>query len=431
MILLKPMDRRGAMFKGFLFFIVTSILFFAAGCAKKQKPVIEPEKPKSFPPQVSPNDFVILAWSWVPADPDILEGIRECGFNLAGFVKPDGLDAVHQAGLQCIVSDSKCHAYGANLTLDDTEIERRVLALTAQCANHPATFGYYLRDEPPSTDYLNLARWSKAFLKADPDALPYINLFPNYVSLDAMKSWGLTGYEDYIDKYIEIVKPPFISYDHYALMEDGTLRYGYFQNLETIRAASLKNNVPFWNIVLSNAHFQYAEPSPAGFRFQAYTTLAYGARGISYFTYLVSNTGNYRLSPIDQFRHKTPTWDMLQNVNLQIQKLVPVYIQLKSVNVFHHPEIPDQCHGLDSSVYVKSIEGGGNYVVGEFKGPGNDPYIMVVNKDLHKSFPFSVSFKEKGDLFMINSYSGKTSPWVGENNWLAAGQGMLLKLKRK
>jgi len=418
------------MLKGFLCFTLATTLFFAGGCAKRQKPIIEPQKPGHNLPQVSPKDFVILAWSWVPADQGILDGIRDCGFNVAGFVKPEGLDAVHQAGLQCIVFDPQCHVKGKNLKLDNAEIERRVRALTDRCADHPATFGYYLRDEPPSIDYPDLERWSKAFLKADPDALPYINLFPNYVPLDAIKSWGLKGYEDYVDKYIETVNPPFISYDHYALMEDGSLRYGYFQNLESIRKAALKNNIPFWNIVLSNAHFQYAEPSPAGLRFQAYTTLAYGARGISYFTYLISNKGNYRLSPIDQFRNKTPTWDMLRNVNLQIQKLAPVYIKLKSVNVFHHPEVPDQCRGLETSVFVKSIEGG-NFVVGEFEGPEKEPYIMVVNKDLHKSFPFSVSFKEKGNVFMINSYTGRTVRWVGENNWLAGGQGMLLKLKRK
>lgn len=418
------------MLKGFLFLTGAAVLFFAAGCAKKQKPVIEPEKVPTPLCQVSPKDFVILPWSWVPAESEILEGIRECGFNLAGFVNPEALDAVYDAGLQGIVSDPQCHVHGAHLSLDDAEIERRVRALTDRCANHPATFGYYLRDEPPSTDYPNLARWANAFRKADPDALPYINLFPNYVSLDAMKSWDLTGYEDYIEKFVEIVKPPFISYDHYALMEDGTLRYGYFQNLETVRAAALKHNLPFWNIVLSNSHFQYAEPSPAGFRFQAYTTLAYGGRGISYFTYLSPESGNYRLAPLDQFHHKTPTWDMLRNVNLQIQKLVPVYIQLKSVNVFHHPEVPDLCRGLDTSAHVKSIEGG-NFVVGEFEGPEKEPYIMVVNKDLHKSFPFGVSFKETGDIYMINPYTGNTVPWAGENNWLAAGQGMLLKLKKK
>ena len=64
-----------------------------------------------------------------------------------------------------------------------------------------------------------------------------------------------------------------------------------FANLEAVRSAASAHKPPFWNIVLSNSHFTYAEPSPAGLRFQAYTTLAYGGRGISYFTYVSPNTG--------------------------------------------------------------------------------------------------------------------------------------------
>ena len=75
--------------------------------------------------------------------------------------------------------------------------------------------------------------------------------------------------------------------------------------------SALRHALPFWNIVLSNAHFNYAEPTPAGFRFQAYTTLAYGARGISYFTYFAPPAGDYRLAAIDQFGNKTATWDAL------------------------------------------------------------------------------------------------------------------------
>ncbi len=42
---------------------------------------------------------------------------------------------------------------------------------------------------------------------------------------------------------------------------------------------------------------------------------------------------NYRLGPIDQFGHKTPTWDWLRNVNLQIHALAPTLITLRSVNL--------------------------------------------------------------------------------------------------
>jgi hypothetical protein len=216
------------------------------------------------------------------------------------------------------------------------------------------------------------------------------------------------------------VKPAFVSYDHYALMEDGSLRGGYFPNLELVRAAALKHDLPFWNIVLSNAHFKYAEPSNAGLRFQAYTTLAYGGRGISYFTYISPTSGNYRLAPIDQFGHKTPTWNMLRNVNLQIHALAPTMIKLKSLGVVHHGDVPEGCRGLT---------GPGRFVVGEFEGPQGEAYVMVVNKDLHESTHFDIRFKREGTIVQTNSFTGRDGTWAGENNWLAAGQGMLLHVK--
>lgn len=212
-------------------------------------------------------------------------------------------------------------------------------------------------------------------------------------------------------------------------MDDGSLRDGYFQNLEAVRAVAQRHSLPFWNIVLSNAHFSYAEPTEAGLRFQLYTTLAYGARGISYFTYFTPAIGNYRLAPVDQFGHKTATWNMLRNVNLQAHRLGPVYVKLRSVNVFHHPDVPRGCSGLQSSRYIAEV-GGGSLLVGEFEGPGGQPFVMVVNKSLQRSTAFSVKFKDSGQIQLVNPYTGRTEPWGGENSWLAAGQGMLLCLKK-
>lgn len=140
--------------------------------------------------------------------------------------------------------------------------------------------------------------------------------------------------------------------DHYALLGDGTVGAGYFRNLETMRAEALRSNLPFWNIVLSAAHYNYADPTDAGLRFQLYTTLAYGARGISYFTYFTPNIGNYRLGPIDQFGHKTATWDMLRNVNLQLHRIGPAYVKLRSLGVFHYPDVPEGCVSIEASRWI-------------------------------------------------------------------------------
>lgn len=373
---------------------------------------------------VPPDQFTILPWGTTPGDPAVLETIRDCGFNVAGFVAPDSLDAVQAAGLKALVIEGSCHVGDAEANLDDAEIARRVEALVARVKDHPAVYGYYLRDEPSARPFPGLGKWAAAFERAHPRCLPYINLFPNYASPAQL---GTASYDEYLDQFVATVKPRFISYDHYALMDDGGLRGGYFQNLESVRRVALANNLPFWNIVLSNAHFHYAEPSPGGLRFQAYTTLAYGARGISYFTYFAPHVGNYRLAPIDQFGHKTPTWDMLRSVNLQIQKLAPTYVTLKSVNVFHHPNVPEGCQGLESSRHLTSLDGG-DLLAGEFEGPGGEPYVLIVNKDLHRSTAFGFTPKVAGDISVISAYTGQPTGFGGEQVWLAAGQGMLLRL---
>jgi len=399
--------------------IVTVVLCIAAVRLDAAAPATGPEG------TLAPEDFAILPWSGTQPDPGILREIRECGFNLAGFVRPEGLDAVAAAGLKCIVSSDHTHVGDEQAKLDDAEIARRVRELVDRVARHPAVFGYYLRDEPNATIYPGLARWAAAYRKADPRAVPYINLFPNYASPAQL---GVRTYEEYLESFIRIVKPPFVSYDHYALMDDGSLREGYFQNLETIRAAALRHKLPFWNIVLSNAHFRYAEPTEAGLRFQVYTTLAYGGRGISWFTYFSPAVGNYRLAPIDPFGNKTPTWDMLRRVNLQIHKLAPVYCKLTSVNVFHVPDVPAECRGATSSRFLDEISGG-SFVVGEFEAPDARRYVMVVNKSLRESAAFHIRFKWPGQIMQVNAYTGVVCPWAGENNWLAPGQGMLLCLQ--
>lgn len=378
-------------------------------------------------PRLRPEDFPILPWSWTGVEKRTFKEIRDCGFNLAGFVQPGALENVRKAGLKAIVFDKKAHVTDEAAQLEPIALMRVVRTLVKKVARHKATFGYYLRDEPGASLYPGLAKWAEAYRAADPESLLYINLFPNYASEQQLQA---PTYAAYLESYVQTVRPRFISYDHYALMGDGSLRKSYFANLEAVRATALRHRLPFWNIVLSNAHFDYAEPSEAGLRFQLFTTLAYGGRGISYFTYLTPPTGNYRLAPIDQFGNRTPTWHMLRNVNLQLHRLGPVYLKLTSINVFHHADVPEGASGIQTSRWLKDTIKGGNLLIGEFEGPVGQPFVMVVNKDLRRSTCFHLQFRRPGRIYMVNSYSGQVESWKGENNWLAPGQGMLLSLDK-
>jgi len=336
------------------------------------------------------NFFPIMPWNSPPNDPAVLKKIRECGFTIAGFVPPSALGACDSAGLKAIVSDARTSEYDW-AAVDEAKARSNVSNLVAQVGNHPAVFGYYLRDEPTAAWFANLEKVASTVRELAPGKWPYINLFPD------------------------------------SLMDDGSLRGSYWSNLEAVRDACKRHNIEFWNIVLAVAHFSYREPTAADLRFEAYTTLAYGGRGLAYFTYFAPPVGNYRGAAIDQFGNETPTWHNLQNINLQIQKLGPTLLQLQCDDAYHLGEIPPHCKGPPTNSLVVSVPGG-NFLVGEFTHQDGSRYVLIVNKDLAKSHPCLPQLrKPPRRLQHISPYTGSLTAFESEFVWLAPGQGVLLK----
>ncbi len=371
------------------------------------------------------NFFPIMAWNSVPNDPAVLKKMHDAGLTVAGFAAPGTLDACEVAGLKAIVSDSRCSGYDWQ-NVDETKARANVEALVAEIGKHPAVFGYYLRDEPSASLFPGLAKVADLLRECSPGKWPYINLFPDYASAEQL---GATNYADYLKRFIAICHPTIISYDNYSLMDDGSVRDNYWTNLESVRAACRKHGLEFWNIVLAVSHFNYRELNDSDFRFEVYTTLAYGGRGISYFTYFAPQVGNYRNAAIDQFGNETPTWHSMQYINLQIQKLAPTLLQLTSDDVYYIGKIPPGCHGPTTNSLVTGVSGG-NALVGEFTHSDGSRYVMIVNKDVTKSRACSAEFRNSPKrLQKVSPYTGALSLFGGEDVWLAPGAGVLLKVE--
>ncbi len=369
--------------------------------------------------------FPVMAWNHAPNDPAVLKKMRECGLTVAGFASPATLDACHAAGLKAIVSDSRAGNYDWT-NVDEKVVRTNLTALVAETGKHPAVYGYYLRDEPPANFFPGLAKVSSILHELAPDKWAYINLFPNYA-----EPWQLAtaNYAEYLDKFVATCKPTVLSYDHYALMDDGSLKNGYWQNLEQMRTAAIKNKLPFWNIVLGVAHFSFREPTAADFRFQVYSTLAYGGRGIAYFTYFASTTGNYRGAAIDQFGAPTPAWDSMRQINLQIEKLAPTFLKLNCDDVYHFNSVPDGSHKPTEKNLLKTVEGG-DFMAGEFTHQDGSHYVMIVNKDVVKSHPCFPQFRVPvKSLKRVSPYHNALEDFSGEMIWVAPGSGVLLKLE--
>ena len=412
-----------------LLFVVASALPHVAPAQESSE---ESNEPFVVAPELAPQVFPIIAWGRSPSGVEQLGMMKEAGFNVSGFCLVPDIGRVHAAGLSCFVDDVKANGYNWKQLPPDDQIRKNAASLKADVSSSPAALGFYLRDEPHSSLMPGLGHVAALLREAMPEMWPYVNLYPHFVPL---KLHGAPSYEAYMRMLVDVIHQPFLSYDNYSLVE-GRMRDQFYTNLEIVRRISLDTRTPFWNIVLANAHFNYMEPSDATLNLQVFSTLAYGGGGIQYFMYIGYPDGNFRLSALDPFGNKTPTWDMLRRINLKLHVLAPIVVQLRSTGVYHSPMVPYQGRPLSESRLVKSVEmkqqkivrtpARGSCLVGEFEDSQRRPYLMVVNKSLTESFDFRIHLKENGKkLACINPYTGREG---GPADWLAPGEGSLCRV---
>ena len=200
---------------------------------------------------------------------------------------------------------------------------------------HPACWGYGLRDEPGANDFPPLGEMVAKVRALRPGKLSYINLFPSYASpgrqLDA------ANYEEYVEKFIEVVNPDVLSMDHYPQFKpDRDGRDGYCVDLAVMRKYALQQDIPFWNFFNVMPYGPHTDPTEAQLRWQIYSSMAYGAKGVLYFCYYTPGGGEFPKGGAIISRDNKPTrhYDQVTRINKAVKNLGAVLMQCKSVAVY-------------------------------------------------------------------------------------------------
>ncbi|MCE5259614.1 MAG: hypothetical protein LLG44_11255 [Chloroflexi bacterium] len=335
--------------------------------------------PTSVPlPKPVLDQFIITFWTPPNITHASLRQIADGGFNLvmANVVSPSYgkklLDWAQELGLKVMVTDPVLSPYRMNLEPDIQDI-------TSAYKDHPALWGYYLTDEPGADLFADFARLNRLLLENDPNHFPYINLFPNYAVASQL---GTEDYAGYIRTFIEVVQPAILSYDHYALTPNGD-QPGYYANLEVIRSEALLAGIPFMQIILATPFPGVRDVTAADLRYQVYTTLAYGAKGISYFTYAVPGASTFGDGLLDRAGNKTAKWEAAREINLEVAQLGKWLLGLESTGVYYtQPPEPECAPIADSSLVLDAS--GGKLQLGEFIDEAGARWLMVVNLDRDK-----------------------------------------------
>ncbi len=415
----------------------------------------EPLPPsKTQPFTHSPDLFPILPWDvlhdWKEPYRNPRNGlasIAQCNFTLAGFVKPEDLPLCARLGLAAIMAPAKSKQpwFGKWREMSDEEINRAVKQMVEATANSKSVLGYFIMDEPGAPAFPSLAQAVAAVKKYAPGKLAYINLFPSYATVGApdKSQLGTATYTEYLEQFVNEVKPQILSYDNYMVqysddLADEKKAAIYYADLLEIRRVAQKYGLPFWNIVSCNQiRKQTTTPSPANMAFQAYTTLAAGGRGVSWYKYYQDG---YGYAPIDGKGDKTMTWRYLQTVNHQLRTLGPIMNRLTSTGVFFTTPPPVKDLPLLPGRIVKEVQSTASprglssveppIMVGEFQGEDGHDYAMLVNLSLEKSANVKIrTMKTYQTKQFVSTEGGRFLPLDEDNgHWLLAGHGVLIKL---
>jgi len=354
------------------------------------------------------------------------------------------LDACAERGMEAILLDPRTRVGGSSWD-EKTPLPEDYSAGAANAlrefADHAGVRGFFVRDEPPKGSLKAVCDAHRIIRELAPHTLPYINQYPYHGDIDGR--YGFESWPAYLDRFVEESGATQLSYDCYCQMMEGPFENPlYFQNLEYMRDASLRHDIPFWNIVLATPHFRYRAPSKDDMRWQINTSLAYGCKGIFYFTWYTPLTCNYRDAPIDAHGERSERWYMLRDLHRDFRaRFEQVYLGLKSTGVYHWPQAPAGSELLDGSGIVKSIRGDqqdGEFVVGEFIDEKQRPWVMVVNRSPRHSSQAHLTFRQEPKAWYMLGYDGQEVLASGDARpsgdthagcWLAPGWAELIRVE--
>ncbi|MHC4679886.1 MAG: hypothetical protein ACYTEK_14425 [Planctomycetota bacterium] len=326
----------------------------------------EPEPSQEAPNKALPVDsiaseFIIGAFPGPPDGQINLARFREianAGIDVIvpfwgtmdGVHNPDMLDLAQAAGLRVLAMDKRIGP--VTLTADAEYDPAVVESIAADYKAHPALFAYGVRDEPPADLFGRLSEICRLFRKLDPAHPPLMDLFPGYATPQQL---GTENYRDYVRKFVEIVDPAVLMYNHYPLKVNRTVDTGWHRDLALFREESRKAGIAFWVFAQCEGIRGYLRvPTREEIFWQAATALAYDARGIWWYRYWTQPADNEAQQPprhpgsmIDQHGNRSPSYHNVQETNRFLRQAGPALLGWDNSNVARirngHIQAPGEC----------------------------------------------------------------------------------------
>lgn len=317
--------------------------------------------------------------------------------------------------------------------------------------------GLMVQDEPGIQSFMQLKEMKTNFIKYMPDYAFYVNMMPTYASVNQLMQGAAIGgggaasrelYEQYVDGYLNDVRPQFFSYDFYPMMgQFPNIDSGYFENLSIVREKTNAAKIPFWTFIQATSWNSYVRISnQAEIDWQVNTSLAYGAKGIQYFCYWTpyddagTSPGFYPSrsdaeigSMVSHDGQKQDMYYKVQKTNTHLNAVGSYMIDAGFAGIMQNGESPDEIPARDKIASFRQLTSvsGDNAIVGCFDYKGKT-LLYVMNNSLTKTgADIVLNLNKTNNITKIQN--GITSELTGQNISLVlgAGQGAMLLLNNK
>ena len=309
--------------------------------------------------------------------------------NLARF----GWAAAH--GVRCIAWDRRLY---------NVNFEKNYLApldsVVDDYRDHPGFLAYYFDDEPFPDRFPLLAKFHEALRARDSAHVSFNNLIGrSYFPTRA-------AWEAYVREYIEVVKPRLLCDDQYDFLLTGD--HGLFvENAAGLAAIARENGVPFWIIVQLIEHGNYRALTTGELKWQVGMCLAYGARGVGYFTYWTPAPDpdwNWQYGVIRWDGQRSPWYAVLQAFNPTVRAAGVTLARATWLATEHAGSVPTGGTAFAPDDWVRAVQG--RAALGSFAGAGGERYLLVVNADSAAARTLELTFGNVTDVSRLGETEG-------------------------
>ena len=383
--------------------------------------------------------------------------IQESGVNLITY-SPVFYDTSPYAAIDMLELGEK---YGVGITVNDRRYFQEGTALTEEQAeaylseyrDYKAFCGIHGVDEPETDDFYVGEDNNKpiSYYQTAINILEKLNVwsFGNLLACNA--AGNRAKYDTYVETWLNSCDMKMLMWDHYV-HDIGVSEKDYFYSLSYGREKATEHQIPFWTFIQAGSQWRTSDseaqdsngyyPNKGEFLWNVNTSLAYGAKGISYFpliqpTYFaVAESTPYdfeRNGMIGASGNLNRWWYYAQTANKQIAAVDEVLMNSVSKGVIVTSE-QAKADNADSTCIIEGTAWReltnitGDVMVGCFNYQGKSAFY-VVNYDMEYAQNINLEFSENYKFEVIQN--AVTSDFEANhlNLNIKAGEGVLVVMK--